>query len=36
MDEDKNIVQKKKKEEEDCASFLTGGAGCGENWVLLW
>ena len=23
-------------EKEACASFLMGGTGCGENWVLLW
>ena len=23
-------------EDEDSASFLMGGTGCGENWVLFW
>ena len=27
MSEDKRLA---------CTSFLTGGTGCGENWVLLW
>ena len=22
--------------DEACASFLMGGTGCAENWVLLW